>query len=247
MNNMIKNQDGSYTKGREDRWAEGVKLVFQVLASNTQGREINVLDVGCGDGSFYLFLKEKDKGSSSNIERINYFGLDSDDIYQKRIKEMGGKFIHSDATNFIKSLGNKKFDVVIASEIIEHVDETDELINQIKSVVKENGNIYLTTPNLAAWHCRLMLLFGFQPLPTEVSNISSTFGKGAIGKKIYKNTIHHIRLFTYKALTDFLKYHKLDIVKVVGSGYRKIDRIIFGNKFIGLAPLIILVLKKRKN
>jgi len=246
MNNkIINNQDGSYSPGREERWMEGIKLVLDLLVKEKGSKNIKILDVGCGDGFFYKFLIDIAKKRQINTDRIKYFGLDSDPIFRESIENMNCKFICCDILNLSKAIGDEKFDVVIAAEIIEHIDETDGFIDEIKKAVKQKGYIYLTTPNLAAWHCRLMLFFGFQPLPMEVSNISSTFGKGKIGKKYYSGgAIHHIRVFTYIALKEFLQYHGLDVIKFIGGGYRKIDMILFKNRFIGLAPLIIVILKK---
>jgi len=249
MNNKaINNQDGSYSRGREERWMEGIKLVLTLLTKENKLKSIKILDVGCGNGFFFKFLNDIAKKRKIDISRIKYFGLDSNPLFRKDIEGINGKFICCNILNLSKTTGNEKFDIIIASEIIEHIDETDRFVEEIKKVVKRDGYIYLTTPNLAAWHCRLMLLFGFQPLPTEVSNISASFGKGIIGKKYYSaGSIHHIRIFTYIALREFLQYHGFYIIKAIGSGYRKVDRVFFKKKLIGLAPFIIMILKKTRD
>lgn len=242
----IGNQDGGYTPGREERWTEGIKFIFQQLAKKSGRDYFQILDVGCGDGVFYQFLKTKAENRNLSLKRVIYSGLDEDVSYRDKVEESGGRFIHGNVLNLAALTKGRKFDSIIASDIIEHIDQTDRFIDQLKLAVKSNGYIYLTTPNLAAWHCRLMLMFGFQPLPTEISNINSNFGKGLVGRKLYsQKTIHHIRVFTYKALKEFLSFHKLDIVKAVGSGYRKIEPILLGKRFISLAPLIIVILKNR--
>lgn len=243
---LVGNQDGGYTPGREKRWREGIKFIFQQLAKKSGRDHFQILDVGCGDGSFYCFLKAEAVSRGNKSGKIKYFGFDSDPSYQQRVEEIDGRFICGDALNLVDSIGGEKFDIVIASDIIEHIDDTDKFIDQLKAATKRNGYIYLTTPNLAAWHCRLMLLFGFQPLPTEVSSVNPAFGKGVLGKKMYSGgAIHHIRVFTYKALNEFLKYHKLEVIKAFGCGYRKVDSIVFGNKFIGLSPLIVVILQNK--
>jgi len=245
--NIPKNQDGDYSFGREARWIEGIKLVLDLLTKKWRLQNIMILDVGCGDGSFFRFLLIEAKKNKINTDRIKYSGLDSDPSFGKTIKKMGGKFICADFLNFNKAIKSQKYDVIIASEVIEHIDETDKFIRGVKKVLKQDGYIYLTTPNLAAWHCRLMLLFGYQPLPTEVSNISSVFGKGIIGKKYYsKKTIHHVRIFTHIALREFLQFHGLNIVQAFGGGYRKLDKLLFRKMFVGLAPVITMILKKNR-
>lgn len=240
------NQDGGYSPGREDRWALGIKLILKSPILEKQQEDFRILDVGCGDGSFFRFLKARAAINNINLKKVKYVGFDSDPRYKRKVENIAGRFVLGDATDLSALDKEKKFDVIIASDIIEHIDDTDKFITELKTKLKPKGLLYLTTPNLSAWHCRLMLLLGFQPLPTEVSRVSSTFGKGAIGRKNYgEGTIHHIRVFTYRALNEFVRFHKFDIVKAVGGGYRKIDNILFRNKLIGLAPFVILILKNR--
>ena len=54
---MILSQDGQYTVGREARWREGIDVVIDLIKKSSKGDKIRVLDVGCGDGSCYTFLK----------------------------------------------------------------------------------------------------------------------------------------------------------------------------------------------
>jgi len=244
----VQHQDGNFTPGREERWGEGIEFISQLLSQQGSRMPFAILDIGCGDGHFYRALKLEVVKKHIDRERLIYFGLDKDSSYRGKVEKIGGRFICGDILDSKILAGEKKFDLIIASDVIEHIDETDTFIRRIKTMLKPSGFVYLTTPNLAAWHCRLMLLFGLQPLPTEVSNISSAFGKGAIGRKIYgDNTIHHIRVFTRRALIDFLRYHKMEIVKSYGSGYRKIDRIIFRKTLRGYAPVIIAILKNKSD
>lgn len=245
INNLITHQGGLYTAQREERWIPGITLVLELLSKNRY-KTIKLLDVGCGDGSFYKFLLDEIKKNRIDKNRVKYYGVDANISFKKKIERLDGIFVHHDVLKLSK-IFNDEFDVVIASDIIEHIDETDLFIIEIKKLLKNDGYIYLTTPNLAAWHCRLMLLFGYQPLPTEVSNINSLFGKGIIGRTYYnKETIHHIRLFTYKALKEFVQYYQLKIVKSIGGGYRKFDVLLFKNHLIELAPLALIILQKNK-
>ncbi len=92
-----------------------------------------------------------------------------------------------------------------------------------------------------------MLLFGYQPFITEVSNERANFGKKWIwrfygGKGT--QTVHHIRCFTYRAILDFLKYYGFEIIKQSGGGYRKGERILW-RIFPGLSPVIQLICRKK--
>jgi len=240
-------QGGLYTPGREARWWQGVLLAVRIINNNKSAHAIKILDVGCGDGSFLRILKSQMIKEKIGANQFEYYGIDNDNQYKKNINKMGGIFILGDILKLRSETRKLSFDLVIASEVIEHVDETDTLIKSIKSVLKPDGLIYLTTPNLASWHSRIMMIFGYQPLATEVSNLRADFGKVKFMRKYYIEPIHHIRVFTYRAMKEFVEYHGLNIVKSLGGGYRWYDSLFFSNILKGLAPVMILFLRNNRN
>jgi SAM-dependent methyltransferase len=94
---------------------------------------------------------------------------------------------------------------VFLQDVIEHVFDPDELIMQIKRVLKPGGYIILSTPNLSLIVNRFSLLFGFMPACMEVStkHIFGRPGSCAVG---------HIRCFTYRALQEFFLFYGFEIV-----------------------------------
>jgi SAM-dependent methyltransferase len=58
-----------------------------------------------------------------------------------------GKFVDvvCDAENLVDYFGKETFDVVIATELLEHVKNWRKVVNNIKEVLKPNGYIYITT------------------------------------------------------------------------------------------------------
>jgi SAM-dependent methyltransferase len=58
-----------------------------------------------------------------------------------------GKFVDivCDAENLVDYFGKETFDVVIATELLEHVKDWRKVINNMKEVLKPNGYIYITT------------------------------------------------------------------------------------------------------
>lgn len=97
------------------------------------------------------------------------------------------------------------FDCVICTEVIEHVFDTDYLLEQVFRVLKNTGRLIISTPNLASLSNRLMLgLLGWQPIATEVSCRKSNYGNPL--RKSLKPA-GHIRDFTHAALCDQLKEH----------------------------------------
>ncbi|MBM3192417.1 MAG: class I SAM-dependent methyltransferase, partial [Chlamydiae bacterium] len=58
---------------------------------------------------------------------------------------------------------SKKYDLIFAGEIIEHVYNPDGLIASCLESLEPNGVFVVTTPNMANLFNRLFLLFGWSP------------------------------------------------------------------------------------
>lgn len=98
--------------------------------------------------------------------------------------------------------GENTFDVVVCNEIIEHIFDTDRLLEELLRVLKPQGKLILSTPNLASLPNRICLFLGWQPFGTEVSSRRSNYGN-PLRKSL--NPAGHIRVFTQNALLEILK------------------------------------------
>lgn len=111
---------------------------------------VKVLDFGCGEGAL--------------TQRLIDLGYEvvSTDIDEKNFKA-SGKFEKIDF-NSIEELSNLKtkyskyFDVVISSEVIEHIENLDFYLKTIAELLKEDGFLIITTPNISSWRSRLYFL-----------------------------------------------------------------------------------------
>lgn len=107
---------------------------------------------------------------------------------------------------------DKKYDLILLKEVIEHLYNPDRAIESIKRVLRDDGTIIITTPNLSSLLNRFLLLFGFLPMSYEVST-KRTFGKpGRFNRR--EGAAGHIRLFTYRAIKEFLEYNGFYIVRM---------------------------------
>ena len=105
----------------------------------------NLLVVGCGNG-WAVFLAAQ-KGYKST-------GLTWSEEEVKKLKSRSEllnlpvKSVVYDARQLDKFKVEKKFDVIINSENIEHIIDDKKLIKDISNLLNKNGLLYLTTPNL---------------------------------------------------------------------------------------------------
>jgi methionine biosynthesis protein MetW len=197
-----------------------------------------VLDVGCGDGSFIIKLEKK----------CRIFGVDVSSRAVEMAKEAGVSAYKSDVSQEKLPFENEYFDLVYLGDLIEHLINPDFAINEVARVTKLNGFLIISTPNLASWLNRMLLVLGFQPLSSEVSTIRD-FGRPRIHRERNYLPVGHLRLFTLLALKEFLAYYGFRIVEVRGSGCelhsKMLDIIdnIFG-QIPALASIIIIVARK---
>jgi len=88
-----------------------------------------VLDIGCYDGTFLQSLNIKDR-----------VGIDLKAIRQKNIN-----IINADAEYV--PFNEESMSVITAFDVLEHIKNHLQLINQIKSILKKGGLFILTTPH----------------------------------------------------------------------------------------------------
>lgn len=111
---------------------------FPVFKNLCRQKNLKILEVGCGYG--YLTYALNQAGHRA-------FGIDISKSATNIAKNnFGEHFSCSDLGFFIKKTKNK-FDVVVATEVVEHVADPREFIKECLSVLKDNGKIILTTPN----------------------------------------------------------------------------------------------------
>lgn len=96
-----------------------------------------LLDIGCGTGAFIKEIKDNDNLIITGSD-IYLKGL----IYAKK-KLPDVKFIQFDAT---KGRLNKKFDIVTAFDVIEHIDDDIAFISNIYRMTNSGGYFIVTVP-----------------------------------------------------------------------------------------------------
>lgn len=206
-----------------------------------------MLDLGCGDGTISVMLKE-----SLSAKEVYGVEIAPDAVYSAQQK--GVKVFEADLDNGGLPFLEAFFDVVYCGEVIEHVFNPAHLLAEVYTVLKPNGVCVLTTPNLAGWSNRLALLFGYQPFPMAASPQFESAGKLML--KDSEGQGGHIRVLTLRALKDLVQNQGFEIKQVIGcpitvksninglilKSVTSIDQIM--SHFPSYASRIILILKK---
>jgi len=130
------NEYNFYQGGNHKQIARGIG--FSKLYLKPHAHEGRVLDVGCASADFLYGISR-----SSNWD---CWGIDINEESTKRAKERTGlNIIFGDI--FSKKLPVKYFDALHLRDVIEHVPDPISFLKRARSLLKDDGIIYVRIPN----------------------------------------------------------------------------------------------------
>ncbi|MEV0121442.1 class I SAM-dependent methyltransferase [Streptomyces sp. NPDC050703] len=173
-------------------------------------RPATVLDVGCGDGTAAataapLLAGHRVIGVDWSQDALKRAHAHLPDVVRGELADGGLPFAGGAA------------DAVLFSEVIEHLVDPDSALDELRRVLRPGGHLMLSTPNLAAWYNRGLLLAGVQPVFSEVSlrGIHGRPGTEVVG---------HLRLYTARALREFVSASGFEVVRLTGAPFHGVPR-----------------------
>lgn len=92
---------------------------------------------------------------------------------------------------------NRKFDVIFAGEVMEHIFDDVKLIRSCKELLKPGGLLIITVPNLCFVVNRLLILFGQIPM--------------------FSYELYHYHIYTKKTLCNLVEKEGFEILKLSSS------------------------------
>ena len=111
-------------------------------------KRFNFLDLGCGDGRLLYALFNR--GLLENANKV--VGVDLAQERCKAVKKISNKIqtICSDACH-VKQLNENSFDIIISNQVIEHIQDDNLLLKEIRRILKKGGKAYVSTV-LKKWY-----------------------------------------------------------------------------------------------
>jgi SAM-dependent methyltransferase len=169
-----------------------------------------IIDLGCGDGSALAI-------AAGHNPAHRFAGIDWSGDALRQAQAAGLTVVRASVSGGSLPVADGAADVVIMSELIEHLVDPDGAVAEARRILRPGGSLLLSTPNLAAWYNRGLLAFGIQPIFSEVS-LRGVFGRPG------RVVAGHLRLFTRRALTEFLTASGFRCVTVTGARYHDVPR-----------------------
>ena len=129
----------------EDFWRFYVEVgggvwetIWPTLAERRSGRR-SLLDVGCGFGFAVDYWQRTGRGDAVGVELADYGQVGA---------RLLGITVHNRLLQDIPELAGRRFDVVYASEVIEHVPDPSAFVALLAKFVADDGVLVLTTPSV---------------------------------------------------------------------------------------------------
>lgn len=156
-----------------------IRKALRLIRDDSKG---HLLDIGYSKGSFADYLVEAGWDCT---------GLDISPHEHPRIKT-----IQCDILDGLP-VESESYDVVTAGEIIEHTLQEGDFLDECYRVLKPDGELLLTTPNLAFFLNRFLVLAGRVPM--------------------FVYAPYHYHFHTKKTLTELVSQHGFEVDRVIAS------------------------------
>ncbi len=131
----------AFVYARYEKCAQIVSNLILKKPSSGEPKTMKILDVGCGDGVLLSFIEKKLNSRSSELYGVD---LSHKAISAAQNKIKNGHFYKSSVYKL--PFQENTFDVIVSTDVIEHVSRPKKMLKEIKKVAKENGNIIIGTP-----------------------------------------------------------------------------------------------------
>lgn len=174
-----------------------------------------ILDVACGKG---LFLKVAKR------EGLKIYGIDLSETAIKEAKKVvAGEFIASNGENL--PYPDQHFNYITCLGSLEHFENPDLGIKEMSRVIKSNGRICITVPNLFfIGHIYFAWRYGLQPSEGEQKFSENFKTRQGWQELLERNDLKIIKIY---------KYNEVSASSKVGT----IGKIIFNYLIKPLLPL----------
>ncbi len=113
------------------------RFVYSIVNQKISPNNLSVLDLGSGEG-----------GTSKVFSENNFVvSLDLSLVRLQRQDDSSFTFPKINGSALLLPFANQSFDLIIIQDVIEHLTKATDFYSEVKRVLKNNGTIYLSTPN----------------------------------------------------------------------------------------------------
>lgn len=151
------------------------------------------LDMGCSTGYFGSLIKEAKKNK--------VYGLEISDDRKQAEAALEGVYSFDLDGEWSKEIYERKYDYVFYGDVIEHLKDPEAVLRKTAKLLKPNGLIFISTPNIAHISIRLELMggnFDYEPMGILDNTHLKYFTKKSL-IELVERAGYHIKAYTFSA------------------------------------------------
>jgi SAM-dependent methyltransferase len=170
-------QMSKYEYDRYDNHPSGDQMkhytkIVNFIGPHLMDKNVSILDLGCSTGGLLSIFKQR--GLS------NLLGIDPSPACVHSVQRLFG--IDARVNNFSELTDDKKYDLVILSEVLEHIVDLKEILAKIRSLLSDRGYLFIEVPDSGRWEAQISA--PFQQFSVEHINY---FSQGSLDRLLFKN------------------------------------------------------------
>ncbi len=201
-----------------------LQSVLEMVVASSATR---ILDVACGRGMLLEAIRNA-------MPHALCQGCDISEAALEHTRALGFNAVAANVEDGLP-FEDEAFDLVIFGEVIEHLVDPDAALLHLSRVLERGGRLIVTTPNIAAWFNRLLLLVGIQPMFTETSS-HVNLGRRTPALGQWKSTVGHLKVFTVAALREMLAANGFTVESMTGAPHPQPTRAARLDAFLARFP-----------
>ena len=139
---MMDNKDLDFDKTHIHFYDVEIPNLLKKAIELKNKEEFNIVDLGCGDGRLLYSLQANNL--LKNSKKI--VGIDKSPIRIEKFKKIlpQSDSIISDVCS-LDLIGKESFDIIVSSQVIEHVTDDNQMLKEIWRLLKPDGIAYISS------------------------------------------------------------------------------------------------------
>jgi len=193
-----------YNQNKNHWWFEGRKLVLSTILKKYSINKKIILDYGCGVGINLNML--------SKFGKVFYYDTSRLAInYVKKNYSNKNFFININKLYKYK----KKFDLIVATDVIEHIKNDKREIIKISNLLKKNGYVLITVP---AFQC---LYSSKDKSLKHYRRYNKETLRNLLNKHFYEIKFTYFNFILFLPIAILILFFKITKIKFISSVERK--------------------------
>lgn len=110
----------------------------------SKSEEINFYDAGAGFGQYSYFILKHFQSAQVHAVDLKTTYMNS---FARYAQKRNWKGFQAEQANLVNHLPDQKFDLIIAVDILEHIEEDEKVLANFRKVLAQDGKLIISSPS----------------------------------------------------------------------------------------------------